>query len=202
MAFIPRKNWHAAIEQARSSLPKILVVMESMPAPSSSYSLVAKQGMTSVEAFSVLNREVRDKIDSQPELVRRLERSRFRRPLCKHAALPHGVAERLEDFEAGLRSAGFIAVDEVLVQSFYAPLKFRVHARNVAIDGHFRSPSVKAAAPNGEPVPSLTEGPKPLQGWEGSQSRPESGACLDGDGGHAPSTVNLCASDPQGRVLD
>lgn len=202
MAFIPRKNWQAAIEQARSSLPKILVVMEVMPTPPCSYSLVPKQAVDAVEAFSVLNRQVRDEIDCQPELVRRLERSRFRRSLCKHAGLPHGVAEGLEDFEAGLRSAGFIAVDEVLVQSFYSPLKFRVQARNVAIDGHLRSPSVKAADPSGGPVPSLTEGPKPLQGWEGSQSRPQSGACLDGEGGHAPSTVNLCASDLKGRVLD
>ncbi|AXH74989.1 MAG: hypothetical protein [Microviridae sp.] len=178
MAFVPRKNWQHQLELGRRYQPQILIVMEGMPTPTGLHGLVAEQLVDRVEEFRVLNRKVRYEIDCQPELMRRLEKSRFRRSLCKHAALPYGIAETLEEFEAGLRSAGFVGVDEILLQSFSHPLKFRVQARNVSIDGHFKSPSVKAAAPS-EPVPSLTEVPSQTAGAGGTLSRPESGACLD-----------------------
>jgi len=187
MAFVPRKNWQRQLELGRRYQPQILIVMGAVPTPACTDGLVPEQLVDRVEAFSVLNRQVRDEIDRQPELMRRLERSRFRRSLCKHSALPQGIAETLEEFEAGLRSAGFVGVDQVLLQSFANPLKFRVQARNVSIDGHFVEPPVKAAAPL-EPVPSLTGVPKPLAGLEGDPSRPKSEACLYGEGSSAPSS--------------
>ena len=69
--------------------------------------------------------QVRDEIDRQPELMRALPHTRFARSLGEKPCLPTGVAEGLEDFEAGLRAAGLIAVDEVLMQSYSLPLKFR-----------------------------------------------------------------------------
>ncbi len=200
MAFVPRKNWHHQIELGRRYQPQILIVMEGMPTPARTDGLVPEQLVDRVVEFSVLNRQVRDEIDRQPELMRRLERSRFRRSLCKHASLPHGIAETLEEFETGLRAAGFVGVDQILLQSFYNPLKFRVQARNVSIDGHFRDPSVKAADPSG-PVPSLTEGPKPVAGLEGDPSRAKSEASLYGEGSSAPSSVGAYFTGEAGDLI-
>lgn len=87
-----------------------------------------------------------DKIDCQAELMRGLERSRFRRPDGEQCLLPFGLAVCLEDFEAGLRAAGLVAVDQVLVQSLDTPRKFVVQKGNVSMDGHSGS-SVEAGAP-------------------------------------------------------
>lgn len=78
------------------------------------------------EGDSVVGTHVGDKVHSQTELVCTLPRSRFRNALGEHARLPLRAAICLEDFEAGLRAAGLIAVDEVLVQPFDGSRKFRV----------------------------------------------------------------------------
>jgi len=83
--------------------------------------------------------------------------------------LPERMAVRLEDFEAGLRAAGLVSVDEICVQSTASPAKFRFQKRKVADDRiHGGSSSrffVKRAAPS-EPEALLIEdhSPEPQQG--------------------------------------
>ena len=62
--------------------------------------------------------------------------------------MPHGRAVCLEDFETGLRAAGLIGVNEILVQSGNTGRKFRVAKRRVAIDGHLDT-SVSKDFPGG-----------------------------------------------------
>lgn len=81
--------------------------------------------------------EVGHEVAGQPELVCALERSRFRAPITGQVLLPYGTAKRLEDFEAGLRAVGLIAVNEIVVQTFDRPSHFRVKERNVRVDGRF-----------------------------------------------------------------
>lgn len=91
-------------------------------------------GLSQLEG--IVGVEVGDKVHSQPELVCTLPRSRFRNALGEHVRLPLRAAICLEDFEAGLRAAGFVAVDQVLVQSLDGSREFRVQTLDaVASDG-------------------------------------------------------------------
>jgi len=110
-----------------------------------------------------------DEVARKPELVRRLEGPGFCGLFSKQVTLPHGIAESFEDFEAGLRAAGLVGVDEVLCQSFERPAKFRVKKARVAVNGH-NFASGKAASPSGT-VPALTEVPARLLNRRGAQSR-------------------------------
>lgn len=124
--------------------------------------------------------EVGDKISSQPVLMRGLPRSRFRSFLGEQLELPLGMAERLEDFETALRKAGFIGPDQMLVQSFYFPGKFRVKGRDVPADSaqsadfidfvHGDTP-VKAATPLGGQAPPSKEFPRPSVAPAAGQGR-------------------------------
>ena len=134
------------------------------------------------QGSSLLDAEVRDEIARQPELMCALERSRFRDFLSHEVRLPNRVAVRLKDFESGLRAAGLVGVDEILVQSLARPTKFRVQKRNVSVDGHGPVPSAFSGggAPGIGADPAFTEVPKLPAESGGSQSRAKSGASLDG----------------------
>lgn len=94
------------------------------------------------EGDSVVGVHIGHKVNGKPELVCTLPRSRFRNALGDHARLPVGAAICLEDFEAGLRAAGLVAVDQVLVQPFDGSRKFRVETVEVGVsDGHDWYPS-------------------------------------------------------------
>ena len=67
-----------------------------------------------------------DEVASKPVVMRALPRPRFRGPLGEQVELPQGTAERLENFEKGLRLAGFIGPREGLRQSLKAFNRFRV----------------------------------------------------------------------------
>lgn len=75
-----------------------------------------------------------NEIDRQPELVRALERSRFRSAFGEQLTLPDGAAVRLEDFEAGLREAGLVSDSEILVQVGKCGTRFRVAKRQFPAD--------------------------------------------------------------------
>ena len=79
-------------------------------------------------------------IDSQPEIMGRLSASRFRRADREQVVLPLEAAERLKDFEAGLRLVGLIGPNQALFQSSEDAYKFRVQTTNASIDlGHAHS---------------------------------------------------------------
>lgn len=79
-------------------------------------------------------------VDGQPEVMGRLSASRFRRADREQVVLPLEAAERLKDFEAGLRLVGLIRPDEALFQSSEDAYKFRVERTNASIDlAHSRS---------------------------------------------------------------
>jgi len=79
----------------------------------------------------------RDEIDSEPEVMGRLAASRFRRADGKQVVLPLETAERLKDFELGLRDAGLIGPSQALFQSSEDAYIFRVNATHASIDlGH------------------------------------------------------------------
>lgn len=80
----------------------------------------------------------RDEISGEAKVMRRLPRSRFRGLGLQEVKLPEGVAVALEEFEEGLRLAGFIAVNELLAETTDGPLHYRVKRRIVSIDGHFK----------------------------------------------------------------
>ena len=84
--------------------------------------------------------DIRDEIGSEAEVMRTLEYPRFRSAFFEQVKLPAGFAESLEEFEAGLRLAGFIASDQVLCQILANPTKFRVQKRGVAVDSHIVTP--------------------------------------------------------------
>lgn len=94
--------------------------------------------------------DVRHEVGGKSELMRRLPAKRFRNPFGDEVVLPLGVAESLEDFEAGLRAAGLVAVDQVCVQFAHAPRKFWFKKIDAVVD-HDNGPSrffVKRAAPS------------------------------------------------------
>lgn len=96
-----------------------------------------------------LGRQVGNEVDGETELVRALERSRFRNAFGDKLTLPHRRAECLEDFEAGLRAAGLMSVNEILVQSGNTGRKFRIAKRHVAVDGHYTNSVVDEPFPGG-----------------------------------------------------
>lgn len=96
-----------------------------------------------------LAREEGNEIDGETELVRALERSRFRNAFGDKLTLPHRRAECLEDFEAGLRAAGLMSVNEILVQSGNTGRKFRIAKRHIAVDGHYTNSVVDEPFPGG-----------------------------------------------------
>lgn len=132
MARIPR-NRGRQLELLRSGRQKAIIV-GGVPIPAGVDGDAAVLG----DEFRALNIYVRDEIDCQSPLVRALPRSRFRRALSEQASLPSGMAERLEDFEMGLRSAGLIKPGQLLVQGFNSPCKFRVEQGEAVdtFDGH------------------------------------------------------------------
>ena len=112
-----------------------------------------------------------DEVARKPELVRTCVGSGLSGSFGQKVMLPHGVAERLEEFEAGLREAGLIGEDEFLRQSYVSPSHFRVQKQGVAVNGSHRdNPSVKASEPSA-PDRALMEVPKRLRNRRGSQSR-------------------------------
>jgi len=135
MTKVPR-NRHSQIERLRSGRQKAIIV-GGVPVPAGEVPLARSFG----EECRLIRAEIGDEIASQPELVRALERPRFRDFLFKQVSLPQGIAESLEDLESGLRSAGLIGVDEILVQSVNRPTKFKVQKRRVSVDGHIGSPA-------------------------------------------------------------
>ena len=114
------------------------IIIGGVPIPSDDSAVSGSLG----ELDSVVGVHVRDKVDSQAELVCTLPRSRFRNALGDHARLPVRAAVCLEDFEAGLRAAGFVTVDQVLVQPFDGSREFRVKTVEVGkSDAHDWYPS-------------------------------------------------------------
>lgn len=77
-----------------------------------------------------------DEVRGKPVLVSTLVKTRFRDTFFKQVVLPARVAERLEDFEQGLRLAGLMGPDEVLCQLASRPPKFRMQRRHASDDGH------------------------------------------------------------------
>lgn len=78
---------------------------------------------------------IRDEVRRKSELMRTLPRSRFRNPLGEQVRLPEGCAVRLEDFEQGLREAGLIGLDEILVKVDDSPTKFRAEKLDLSVNG-------------------------------------------------------------------
>lgn len=177
MTRVPRYR-NRQIELLRSGLQKAIFVA-GVPIPAGEDALPGPVA----QRKSLVGTKVWDEIYREAELMGTLERSRFCNTLGQQLTLPRWVAESLEDMETGLREVGLIRGDEVLCQSFASPAKFRVKQAHVSIDSHPRNPSVKAAAPSG-PVPSLTEGQKPLDNPE-TGSRALSVASLDAGSGLA-----------------
>ena len=130
MARVPR-NRNRELKLVRAGA-EISIIVGGVPIPPRKDALA--DPVSEVGGF--FRGDVGNEVASETELVRTLERSRFRNTFAEQVSLPHGVAVRLEDFEAGLRSAGLMGVDEILTQSFTSPSKFRVQKRNVSVDGH------------------------------------------------------------------
>ena len=85
--------------------------------------------------------DARNEIDSEPELVWALPRSRFRGAFGEQVVLPVGTAETLERFESELRSVGLIRKGEVLRQGAKLRTHFRVQVAKgkrpaVELDAH------------------------------------------------------------------
>lgn len=176
MARVPA-NRHSQLERLRSGRQKAIIV-GGVPIPAGDNSFP----LGPAERFRLFNAEVRNEIASKPDLVRTLPRSRFRNAFFEEACLPRGMAVRLEDFEAGLRAAGLVGVDEICVQSTASPAKFRFQKRKIADDRiHDVSPRffVKRAAP-AEPEALLIEDHSPEPQSGGVPVKGLSGASLDG----------------------
>jgi len=93
----------------------------------------------------------RDEIGGQTVIVSRLTGLRLRNTFGEEAVLPVVAAETLENFEQGLREAGLIGVEEVLLQFLSSPRKFRVRpmkADDAAVlsDRHGWAPSARPKA--------------------------------------------------------
>jgi len=130
MAWVPRKRY-GQLEKLRTGRQKAIIV-GGVPIPAGEDPFPGQLA----EPSRFLGFEERDEVHREAELVRALERSRFRDAFFDQIALPHGRAVCLEDFETGLRAAGLIGVEQILVQSGNSGRKFRVAKRRVAIDGH------------------------------------------------------------------
>ena len=137
-------NRHTQVERLRSGRQKAIIV-GGVPIPAGDNSFP----LGPAERFRLFNAEVRNEIASKPDLVRTLPRSRFRNAFFEEARLPRGMAVRLEDFEAGLRAAGLMSVNEILVQSGNTGRKFRIAKRHVAVDGHYTNSVVDEPFPVG-----------------------------------------------------
>jgi len=194
MNFVP-KNWYANSEHKRR-------LLEEVPAFIGNFIPVPTRLCPQGDRFGLS--EVRDKIASEPQLVRTLERSRFRTSFSEEARLPLGSAVRLEDFEAELRALGLIAVDEIVVQSLSRPDKFRVQKRNVVDDLHPVVPSSKEASCDSGTSPSLLEVPKPLSSALGPVKGEERSVPLQGLERMAHAIASQMCSDLPGakRLLD
>lgn len=169
-------NRNRQIDRLRSGRQKAIVI-GGVPVPAGSDGAACVLG----QRVGLLDREVRDEIDRKSPLVCALPRSRFRTAFFEEAFLPPESAERLKDFEVGLREAGFVSDAELLVQSFNSPTKFRVQKRKAGdpVLGHDGVPSVKVPARERGHESTLSEGPKPVQD-EGGPVKGLSGASLDG----------------------
>lgn len=170
-------NRHTQLERLRSGRQKAIIV-GGVPVPAGEDTLPSSLS----ERRRLVGIEVRDEIASKPDLVRTLPRSRFRNAFFEEARLPHWMAVCLEDFEAGLRAAGLVSVDEICVQSTACPTKFRFQKRKIADDLiHDFSPRffVKRAAPS-EPEARLIEDHSPEPQSGGVPVKGLSGASLDG----------------------
>lgn len=109
------------------------VVVASMPAPARmddiSELVGERPGLVWAEEWN----EIRGKAVTVSGLVH----TRFRDTFFQQVKLPRGIAESLEKFEEGLRLAGLVGPDEVLVQQASRPPKFRVQKLKVSDDGHY-----------------------------------------------------------------
>lgn len=114
------------------------VVVRSMPAPTRMDDVSNLVG----ERPGLVWAEEWNEIRSQAKSVSGLVHTRFRDTFFQAVKLPHGIAESLEDFEKGLRLAGLIGADEVLVQQASRPPKFRVQKAEVSDYGHNGKPFV------------------------------------------------------------
>lgn len=112
-------------------ISQIIPVVGTVPRPTGEVSFPG--GITQCDSF--VGSDVWDEVRREADVVCALPSDRFSRFLGEQAVLPRRVAECLEDFETGLRSAGLIAVDQMIVQSFDDPRKFRVQKRKVVEDG-------------------------------------------------------------------
>lgn len=131
-------------EALRSGRQKAIIV-GGVPIPAGEDTLARGRA----ERGGFLRREEWHEIGGEPELVRALERTRFRDAFFDEVRLPDGIAVRLENFEAGLRAAGLVGVDEILVKTRGPRAKFRVAKRKIAIDGHLDTPSLDERLPVG-----------------------------------------------------
>lgn len=114
------------------------------------------------EFDGVLQRQVRDKINGQTELVCGLPHPRFTDPLFNEVKLPVSQAECLKDLEMGLREAGFIGPGQVLRQVSHHVGHFRceeLDTVNTHIGGSFGEPGGRpfdVRSPASLKVPSQT----------------------------------------------
>jgi len=108
------------------------------------------------QRFRLLSGQIRDEIAGKSELVRAVKGGNSRGTFSKDVILPLGSAVCFEDFEAGLRSAGLVAVDEVLVQSHTSPRKFRVQKVRVAENGHSSSSALFVGHGDDKGSPALS----------------------------------------------
>lgn len=143
MARVPRYR-NSQLERLRSGRQKAIIV-GGVPIPAGEDPLPDLFS----ERGGLLGTEVRNEVGGEPELVRALERSRFRDFLGNEVSLPERRAVRLEDLEQGLRLAGLIGPDEIVVQRGSSGTKFRVAQRKIAVDGHCLAPSVGRSSPEG-----------------------------------------------------
>lgn len=131
------------------------------------------------KGYSLGLTEERHEVSSEPVLMRTLPRSRFTGLFVEEASLPLRKAEALEEFEAELRSTGFIQPGQVLVQSFARPDKFRVKVDKFPVDGHDHNPSVKGPG-SASPDKPLDEVPSPLHALRGPVKAGERQRALTG----------------------
>lgn len=143
MTWVPR-NRHTQLEKLRSGRQKAIIV-GGVPIPAGEMPFPGELAQSS----RFIPSDERDEVHRETELMRGLERSRFRNAFGDHIALPHGVAISLEDFETGLRAAGLVSVDQILVQSGGSGRKFRVAKRQVRMDGHLVTSEVEKPSPQG-----------------------------------------------------
>ena len=161
MTWVPR-NRASQLERLRSGRQKAIIV-GGVPIPAGEDTLPGG----CAEGRSFLGAEVRDQVSCEAELVRGLERTRFRDFLGNQIALPHGRAKSLEDFEAGLRAAGLMGVNEILVQSGKSGRKFRIQKCNVVDDRHRRNSTLVEPSPEG----TRSQHSAVVTGVEGAGSR-------------------------------